>query len=99
MLHIDVGEALVLELHLSELKDQLQVTGAVLEADLFDLSHDERAHLDRVEAEPLGEVPFPIVREDPALEDVSAGEGELEPRIDDQVFFSRKSRHCNMAMG
>jgi len=88
VLHINVGEALVFQLHLGQLKDQFQVAGAILEADLLDLAHDEGAHLDRVEAKALGEVPPAFMWKNSAFEDIPFRKGELQFGVGDQVFLA-----------
>lgn len=83
-----MGKALVFQLHLRQLKDEFQMAGAILEADLLDLAHDEGAHLDRMKAKPLGEVPPAFVWKNPSLEDIPFGKGKLQFGVRDQVFLA-----------
>ena len=77
MLHIDMSKALMLQLHLRELQDELEVASGVLKADFFDLTKNERAHFNGVKAEARCEIPFAVAGEDPAFKNITARESHF----------------------
>lgn len=87
MLDINVLETQVLELHGRELQDELGLPRGILITHFLDFAQDESFHLDRMEAETLGEFESFLERDDPRFEKIAPGEALVHFRVFDRVVL------------